>query len=70
MPEPANPGDAFVTWVGTFISIGLLEVVFNLMNGSIRWRGDVSVCDNYRPIFCTEYMRSFVPTKCCTDQVL
>lgn len=43
MPEPANPGDAFVTWAGTFISIGLLEMVFNLMNGSIHWRGQVCI---------------------------
>lgn len=41
MPEPANRGDAFVTWGGTFISIGLLESVFNLMNGDIHWRGQV-----------------------------
>eukprot|EP00904_Undaria_pinnatifida_P002892 jgi/Undpi1/12603/HiC_scaffold_6.g02272.m1 len=40
MPTRDNRADAFVTWAGTFISIGLVEMIFNLMNGSIRWRGE------------------------------
>lgn len=41
MPEPGNPRDAFVTWGGTFAAIALAELVFNAMNGSLRWRGEV-----------------------------
>lgn len=45
MPEPANPRDAFVTWGGTFLTIAVVELVFNTMNGSFGWRGQVLVID-------------------------
>lgn len=42
MPPAMNTRDAFVTWAGVFLTIGILELFFNLVNGSMHWRGEAS----------------------------
>lgn len=48
MPEPARPRDAILTWVGAFVGIGVADMVFNIMNRSFAWRGQVGISHENR----------------------
>lgn len=39
LPPRANPRDAFVTWFGTFVAIGSLELIYDSVNRSPRLWG-------------------------------
>lgn len=41
MPDPMQPRDALLSWLGAFVGIGVTDLVFNVINGSFEWRGQV-----------------------------
>lgn len=43
LPEQARPADAMLTWLGAFVGIGATGIVYNIMNGSFEWGGQVHI---------------------------
>lgn len=41
MPDPTRPRDAVLSWLGAFMGIAGTDMIFNIINGSFEWRGQV-----------------------------